>query len=71
MAKFISRTLDERGVATNHTYEAKNGRRFSARYAAVAMAMCDGHDDTATFREAMCLRRERAARVAVVQDSTS
>jgi hypothetical protein len=57
MPKFISMEQDEHGIATRHTYEAKDGKRFSARYAAVAMAMCDGHDQTATFREALALIR--------------
>lgn len=59
MAKFISMEKDERGIPTKHVYEAKDGKRFSARYAAVAMAACDGHDGTATLREAMRERRER------------
>lgn len=68
MAKFISMTLDDKRVATSHTYEAKDGQRFTARYAAVAMAMCDGHDETATFREAMRLRREREALSALASE---
>jgi hypothetical protein len=59
MPKFISMEVDAKGIPIRHTYETKDGTRYSARYAAVAMAACDGRDGTATLREAMRLRRER------------
>lgn len=62
MPKFISMEKDERGVPIKHTYAAKDGKQFSARYAAVAMAMVDGYEGTATLREAMKLRRARESR---------
>lgn len=60
MPKFISMELDDRGVPVKHTYEAKDGTRYSARYAAIAMAACEGRDGTATLRAAMAERRARA-----------
>lgn len=59
LAKFISREMGEDGIAISHTYEAKDGTRYTARYAAIAEAMCDGRDGTATLREAMKIRREK------------
>lgn len=66
MPKFISMEQDERGIPIKHTYEAKDGTRYSARYAAVAMAACDGRDGTATLRAAMAQMRAREAHAALL-----
>jgi len=68
MPKFISIEQDERGIPIKHTYEAKDGTRYSARYAAVAMAACDGRDGTATLRAAMAQMRAREAHAALSPD---
>jgi hypothetical protein len=70
MPKFVSMELDEKGIATKHTYEAKDGTRYSARYAAVAMAACDGRDGTATLRAAMAELRSRKATEAAIDSAT-
>lgn len=68
MAKFISMEKDEKGIPTKHVYEAMDGTRYSAKYAAIAMASCDAHDELGTFREAMKLRRERELRACLATD---
>lgn len=65
MAKLVELDLDENKVPIKHTYEAKDGKRFSAPFGAIAEAAADAHDEfEASTLGKMMRERTKAAREA-------
>lgn len=71
MAKLIAMTRDEKGIPTSHTYEAKDGLRYTGRYAAVVEAAADAHDETRNSALGKLLAARREARISASAASST